>query len=53
LSSRAPGVQKEFYVDLAIKIEINCVYMTTSEENLNRMAIADAIMKATDSDEKL
>jgi hypothetical protein len=49
--SRAPGVQDEFSGDLAIKNEVTCVCMSSVKEISTEWLNADAIRKATDSDE--
>jgi hypothetical protein len=51
--SRAPVVQKEFSGDLAINNEVNCVCMASVKEISTKWLNADAIRKATDSDEQL
>jgi hypothetical protein len=51
--SRAPVVQKEPSSDLAINNEVNCVCMASVKEISTESLDADAIRKATDSDEQL
>jgi hypothetical protein len=51
--SRAQVVQKEFSGDLSINNEVDCVCMASVKEILTEWLNADAIRKATDSDEKL
>jgi hypothetical protein len=50
---RAPVIEKEFSGDLAIKREINCVCVASVKEILTEWLNADAVRKATDSDEQL
>jgi hypothetical protein len=46
-------VQKEFYGDLAINNEVNCVCMASVNEISSEWLNSDAIRKATDLDEQL
>jgi hypothetical protein len=51
--SRAPVVQKEFSGDLAINNEVNSVCMASVKEISTEWLNANAIRKATDSDEQI